>query len=141
MKVCVKTTVNASLENAWNVWISPEYIVKWNFASDEWHTPFAENDFQVDGSFNYRMEAKDGSFGFDFFGKYDQIIPGKLIQFTLGDGRKVEIVFTVLSQEQTLLEETFETEDTNPVELQQFGWQAILDNYKIQVESKPDEQI
>lgn len=136
MKVCVTTTVNASLESAWKVWTSPEDIVKWNFASDEWHSPSAVNDLRVDGSFNYRMEAKDGSIGFDFFGKYDQIITGKRINYTLGDGRKVEIVFTVVSQDQTLLEETFETEDTNPVELQRFGWQTILDNYKIQVESK-----
>jgi uncharacterized protein YndB with AHSA1/START domain len=104
-------------------------IPLWNYASDDWHSPFAENDLSVGGKFLSRMEAKDGSFGFDFSGVYDDVRINESISYTLDDGRKVSITF--ISQEnETKIIQTFEAENTNPIELQKQGWQAILDNFK-----------
>jgi uncharacterized protein YndB with AHSA1/START domain len=128
-KITVKTTVNAPVEKVWESWTAPEHITKWNNASDDWHTPFAENELTVGGKFRYRMEAKDGSFGFDFTGIYDEVQPHKNIAFTLDDGRKVEVTF-VGADNSTEIIETFEAESQNSIELQQKGWQAILDNFK-----------
>ena len=127
--ITVENTVNAAVEKAWKCWTSPEHIIHWNNASDDWHTPVAENDLRNGGKFFSRMEAKDGSMGFDFEGVYDEVITNELIAYTLGDGRKVKITF---SREggQTKIVETFETENENSIELQRGGWQAILDNFK-----------
>lgn len=133
-KITVQTSVNAPIEKVWKYFTSPEHITKWNFAADTWHTPKAENDLRVGGKFNYRMEAKDGSFGFDFWGIYNEIITNQRIAFTMGDDRKAEINFINNGNETTLME-TFEAETENPVELQQSGWQAILDNFKKHVEA------
>lgn len=127
--VSVEKTVKCPVEKVWRCWTNPEDIMKWNNASDEWHTPNAENDLRVGGSFVYRMEAKDGSFGFDFGGVYDTVEEYKHIVYSLGDGRKVQIDFTTEGDE-TRVVETFEVESTNSVELQRGGWQAILDNFK-----------
>jgi uncharacterized protein YndB with AHSA1/START domain len=89
--ITVENTINAPVEKVWEYWTKPEHIIKWNDASDDWHTPRAENDLRVGGSFVYRMEAKDGSFGFDFGGIYDAVTPGKYIEYTIDDGRKVKI--------------------------------------------------
>jgi uncharacterized protein YndB with AHSA1/START domain len=88
--ISVENTVNAPVEKVWQYWTKPEHIIQWNSASDDWHTPYAENDLSVGGSFVSRMEARDGSFGFDFGGIYDAIITNEYIEYTLGDGRKVK---------------------------------------------------
>lgn len=108
--------------------------MQWNNASDDWHTPKAENDLRVGGKFVSRMEAKDGSVGFDFWGIYDEVKPNELIEYTMGDGRKVKVAFNGNESETTVVV-TFEPEDENSRELQQGGWQAILDNFKKCVES------
>lgn len=128
-KITVESTIKAPVEKIWNFWTSPEHITKWNSASDDWHTPFAENDLRTGGKFLARMEARDGSFGFDFGGVYDEVKLNERIEYTLGDGRKVIINFTPKGNE-TKVVETFEAEDTNSIEMQKGGWQAILDSFK-----------
>lgn len=127
--ITVSTIVNAPIEKVWEYFSKPEHIVNWNNASKDWHTPKAENDLRVGGGFVYRMEAKDGSFGFDFGGKYDEVQQHQRIAYTLGDDRKVTLEFST-EGEGTKIVEQFEAESTNPVEMQQTGWQAILDNFK-----------
>lgn len=128
-EITVETTVNTSVEKTWEYFTKPEHIANWNNASPDWHTPQAVNDLRVSGKFSSRMEAKDGSIGFDFNGVYDEVIPLRCIAYTLEDGRKVRIVFTIQGT-QTHLSETFEAETENPIEMQRAGWQAILDNFK-----------
>ncbi|MCO4292531.1 SRPBCC family protein [Solitalea sp. MAHUQ-68] len=128
-KVTVETIVNAPVEKVWQYWIGPEHITKWNSASDDWHTPHAENDVRIGGKFLARMEAKDGSMGFDFGGVYDDVKENELIVYSLGDGRQVEVKFAGSGNE-THVTEIFDAETENPVELQKSGWQAILNNFK-----------
>lgn len=128
-KITVTTIVDAPIEKVWKTWTTPQDIMQWNNASPDWHTPRAENDLRKGGSFSARMEAKDGSFGFDFGGTYDDVIENQLIEYTLEDDRKVIINFTKIGH-QTEVEETFEAESENSIELQRNGWQAILDNFK-----------
>jgi len=128
-KVTIEATVNAPVEKVWNTWTKPEDIVKWNSPSDDWHTTRAENDLRVGGAFLSRMEAKDGSFGFDFGGVYDEVKQNERIAYTIGDGREVEVIFEG-DGNSTKITSTFEAEDQNPVEMQRGGWQAILDNFK-----------
>lgn len=132
--ITVEVLVAAPVATVWKIWTTPEEIVKWNNASDDWHTPYAENDLKPGGKFFSRMEAKDGSFGFDFYGIYDKIIPERLIEYTLGDERKVQITFNEAGKN-TRVVEVFEAESENTIELQQFGWQAILNNFKKVAES------
>src|SRR4030088_3157087 len=132
--ITVESTVKAPIEKVWKLWTTPEHITKWSNASDDWHTPFAENDLRTGGKFLSRMEAKDGSFGFDFGGVYDEVKAHELIRYTIGDGRKVTIKFAANGNE-TRIVESFEAESTNPVEMQRGGWQAILDNFKKYTES------
>ncbi len=127
--ITVHTTLNAPLEKVWKFWTQPEHITKWNNASDDWHTPHAENDLRTGGKFSSRMEAKDGSFGFDFSGVYDEVVEHQIIAYTMDDGRKVQVHFSELDG-RTFIIENFEAESTNPVELQKGGWQAILNNFK-----------
>ena len=127
--ITVETIVHSSIEKVWNYWTEPQHITKWSFASDDWHAPHAENDLRVGGSFLTRMEAKDGSFGFDFGGVYDEVKIYELISYTIGDGRKVTITF-ISQGNDTKVIETFEAETTNPPEMQKAGFQAILDNFK-----------
>jgi uncharacterized protein YndB with AHSA1/START domain len=133
-QITIETSINAPVEKVWEFWTKPEHITQWNNASDDWYTPRAENDLRVGGSFLARMEAKDGSVGFDFGGKYNAVEPLKYIEYSMGDGRTVGITF---SQEdnQTKVVETFDAENTHSIEMQQAGWQAILDNFKKHVES------
>ena len=130
----VESTINAPVEKVWEFWTKPEHITKWANASDDWHTPRAENDVRVGGSFNSRMEAKDGSMGFDFTGIYDAVRLNEYIEYTMGDGRKAKITFREKGNETKVIE-SFEAEDTNSLEMQQGGWQAILDNFKKYSES------
>jgi uncharacterized protein YndB with AHSA1/START domain len=130
----VSTTVNAPVSIVWNTWNDPKHVVKWNAATPEWHTPSAQNDFRPGGKFSYRMEAKDGSFGFDFGGEYTVIKPEQYIEYVLGDGRVVQTTFESHGHE-TFINESFEAESENPLEMQQKGWQAILDNFKKYTES------
>lgn len=132
--ITIETTIKAPVEKVWKFWSEPEHIKQWSFASDDWHTPYAENDLKAGGKFSSRMEAKDGSFGFDFGGIYDVVTPNEYIAYTLGDDRKVNVVFTEEDGE-TKVVETFEAESQNPVEMQRGGWQAILDNFKKYVEN------
>jgi uncharacterized protein YndB with AHSA1/START domain len=129
VKITVETLVKVSIENAWGYWTMPEHIKAWNNASEDWHSPIAVNDLRVGGRFVTRMEAKDGSVGFDFSGKYDVVTPFALIAYTLDDERQVQITFTEKDGE-TLVVETFEAESENPIELQRNGWQSIIDNFK-----------
>jgi uncharacterized protein YndB with AHSA1/START domain len=128
-KITVENTVNAPVEKVWKFWNGPEHITKWANASDDWHTTRAENDLKTGGKFLSRMEAKDGSFGFDFGGVYDEVRANEYIEYTLGDDRKVKISFSD-NGDQTKITQTFEAESTNPIEMQRTGWQAILDNFK-----------
>lgn len=127
--ITIQTTVNAPVEKVWRYWNQPEHITKWAFASDDWHAPKAENDLRVDGTFSTTMAAKDGSFSFDFGGVYTKVENHKIIEYTIGDGRKVKVEF-VPEGNQTKVVETFELESQNPEEMQRGGWQAILDNFK-----------
>ncbi len=127
--ITVENTVNAPVEKVWEYWTKPEHITKWNAASDDWHSPWAQNDLRVGGKFAARMEAKDGSFGFDFGGVYDEVRNNEYIEYTLGDDRKVKINFTQEGNK-TKVVESFEAESTHSIEMQQGGWQAILDNFK-----------
>jgi uncharacterized protein YndB with AHSA1/START domain len=127
--ITIETTVHAPIEKVWAYWTDPQHVKRWNNASDDWHTTRAENDLQVGGSFSFRMEAKDGSFGFDFGGVYDSVKPNEYIQYTLGDGRKVKTNF-ITQPNAIKVVESFEAETTNSIEMQRAGWQAILDNFK-----------
>jgi uncharacterized protein YndB with AHSA1/START domain len=132
--ITIQATVNAPVERVWETWSKPEHITKWNSASDDWHTPKAENDLRTGGKFSSRMEAKDGSWGFDFGGVYDNVEDFKLIQYTMGDGRKVNVTFNS-SGDRTEVVETFDPESENSIEMQRSGWQSILDNFKKYTES------
>ncbi|MBL0146602.1 MAG: SRPBCC family protein [Chitinophagaceae bacterium] len=130
----VQTSVNAPIEKVWAYWTLPQHVMQWNNASPDWHCPAATNDLQVGGKFSYTMAAKDGSMRFDFWGVYDEVLGNELIMITLGDNRKVKVSFASIG-DVTEVTETFDAEDVNPVEMQQAGWQAILDNFKKYCES------
>ena len=132
--ITIAATVNAPVEKVWAFWTSPEHITQWNHASDDWHTTSATNDLRVGGAFSAHMAAKDGSFGFDFGGVYDEVVTHQKIAYTLGDDRKVDITFSG-NGNATEVVESFEAETENSVELQRGGWQAILDNFKKYVEA------
>lgn len=134
-KITVNTIINARPEELWEYLTEPQYITKWNHASDDWHTVSADNDFRVGGIFDYRMEAKDGSQGFNFKGSYDNIETFKSYSYTLADNRKVDVKLDS-HDEKTEVVYTFDAEGINPIEAQKSGWQAILDNFKKFVESK-----
>lgn len=127
--VTIESSIQAPVEKVWEFWTKPEHITKWNHASDDWHSPFAENDLRVGGKFSARMEAKDGSFGFEFGGIYDDVRNNEYIEYTLGDGRKVTVNFSK-QDSGTKVVESFEAENQHPVDFQKGGWQAILDNFK-----------
>lgn len=132
--IAIEAHINARVETVWNAYNSAEDIMQWNHASDDWHCISSSNDLRIGGKFKNRMEAKDGSFGFDFEGTYTELKPFKKIAYTMSDGRKVEMDFETHKQ-QTRLYIRFEPETENPVDMQRDGWQAILDNFKKYVES------
>lgn len=133
-KVTVQAVVRAPIEKVWEYWTEPEHITKWNQASEDWHAPRAENDLRVGGKFTTRMEAKDGSVGFDFGGVYDEVKQHEAISYTMGDGRRVDITFIAQGNETKVIE-TFDAESTHPVDMQQAGWQAIMDSFKAYTEA------
>ncbi|MCU0429045.1 MAG: SRPBCC family protein [Cytophagaceae bacterium] len=128
-KITISALVAAERAKVWDYYTKPEHITKWNFAVDSWHCPSASNDMRVGGTYSARMEAKDGSFGFDFEAVYDEIIPGEKFSYTMSDSRKLEAAF-IAQGPQTEVVIIFEAESENPVEMQQQGWQQILDNFK-----------
>lgn len=127
--ITITTDVRGNSETIWTYWTKPEHIKQWNTASPDWHTTHAENDVREGGRFTSRMEAKDGSFGFDFSGTYTKVIPYKHISYTLEDDRKVSVEFEETGSTLTITE-TFEPENENPVAIQRDGWQAILHSFK-----------
>lgn len=133
-KLNVKTTIQAPVEKVWQAYNEPGHIVNWNFASEDWHCPAAESDLKPGGKYKARMEAKDGSFGFDFEAVYDEVINHQKIAYTMPDGRKAVTDFET-SGNSTVVSTTFDAEDQNPMEMQQEGWQAILNNFKKYVET------
>jgi uncharacterized protein YndB with AHSA1/START domain len=132
-KITIETKVLAPINKVWEYWTEPSHIVNWNAASDDWHTPHAENDLKVGGKFLSRMEARDGSFGFDFIGFYDEVVHHQNISYHMEDGRKVEVKFIDKGKE-TYIIEIFDPETENPRELQQEGWQMILNRFKTYTE-------
>ncbi len=132
-KLTIHATINAPLEKVWDYWTQPEHITHWNFASHDWQCPWVENDLRVGGTYTARMEAKDGSFGFDFEAVYHNIIHHKEIGYTMSDGRQATTTFESAGAH-THVKTIFDAEMENPVEMQQHGWQAILNNFKAYAE-------
>ncbi len=133
--ITINVSIEKPIETVWKCWNTPSDIEKWNAASKDWHTINAKNDIRNGGSFSYRMEAKDGSVGFDCNGIYTKVIDYKLIEYTMEDDRKASVCFLELGNKTEIME-TFELENENSVELQRNGWQSILDNFKKHVELK-----
>lgn len=135
MKITVETVVLASLEEVWKAWNTPEDIIHWNAASDDWHTPESRVDLRPGGKIWARMEARDGSMGFDFEGTYTSIIDWQLIEFVMPDDRTVSVSFEP-ADGGVKITETFDADDEYPIEMQREGWQSILHNFKGYVEGK-----
>lgn len=134
MKISIETVVNAPVDSVWRAWTTPDDIVQWNAANVEWHTPNATIDLRAGGSFNYRMEAKDGSMGFDFTGRFTKVVENHVIEFVMDDDRVVMVEFVTAANGVTV-RETFDAESENEAEMQRQGWQAILNNFAKHVES------
>lgn len=139
-RITVEAIINAPVEKVWNHWTTPMHILKWNTASDDWQTTYSENDVRTGGKFVTRMEARNGSMGFDFGGTYRKVETLKKIECILEDGRYMELNFTT-NGNQTIVTEIFDAENENPVEMQRGGWQAILNNFKKHVESYSNLQL
>lgn len=135
LKIEIESKLEAPIENVWECWTNPKHIINWNHASDDWHCPKAINELKKGGKLSWRMESKDGKHAFDFNGTYTLIEPNKKLNYTMEDGRKVEVYFEDKGNH-VLLREVFEAENMNSLEMQKNGWQAILDNFKKYVESK-----
>jgi uncharacterized protein YndB with AHSA1/START domain len=134
-KVTVEALIDAPKEKVWQYFTEPEHITQWNFADDSWQCPRAENDLRVGGKYSARMEAKDGSFGFDFDAIYDEVREGESITYTMGDGRQSTTDFTDV-EGKTMVTTAFDAETMNDIEMQRGGWQAILNNFKKHAESQ-----
>jgi uncharacterized protein YndB with AHSA1/START domain len=134
MKITVETNVHAPIERVWQAYTTPDDIVQWNAASDDWHTTQSSVDLRSGGAFSSRMEAKDGSVGFDFAGTYTNVVPNRLIEYAFGD-RNARVEFTDVSGTVNV-KVSFDAESTYSIEQQQAGWQAILDNFKRHVEGR-----
>lgn len=128
-KIKIEAVVAAPAQKVWNYWVKPEHITNWNFASDDWQCPKASNDLRVGGTYSARMEAKDGSFGFEFEAIYDEVVEHKKITYTMGDGRKATTEFQSMG-DKTKVTTVFDAEKENPEDMQKDGWQAILNNFK-----------
>ena len=135
MKISIETVVKSDIDSVWFAWNNPDDVKEWNAASEDWHTTESKVDLREGGKFSSRMEAKDGSMGFDFSGTYTKVIEKKLIEYSLDDGRSVVVKFTPI-ESGVRVEETFEAESQNEAELQRQGWQSILNNFSQHVESK-----
>lgn len=134
MKIIVETNVRAPIERVWQAYTTPEDIVQWNAASDDWHTTRSNVDLRIGGTFSSRMEAKDGSFGFDFAGIYTNVVPNRLIEYSFGD-RTATVEFSA-SPEGVKVRVSFDAETTHSDEQQRDGWQAILNNFARHVEGQ-----
>jgi len=134
MKISVETSVTAPIDRVWSAYITPDDIVQWNSASEDWHTTTSKVDLRVGGVFSSRMEAKDGSAGFDFAGTYTKILPMKLIEYTFGD--RTGVVEFIPENGSVKVRVTFDAEAENPVEMQRAGWQAIIDSFARHVENR-----
>jgi uncharacterized protein YndB with AHSA1/START domain len=132
-RITISVTINKPVAHVWRIWTEPAHIMQWNAASDDWHCPKATNDLRNGGIFSSTMAAKDGSFSFDFAGVYEDVQLHKRIAYTMADGRSCEILFEE-KDSGTLVTESFDAETQNPVEMQQSGWQAILDRFKAHAE-------
>jgi uncharacterized protein YndB with AHSA1/START domain len=135
IKITISATINKKIEKVWDCWTSPEHIIKWNFADLSWQCPNAENDLKVGGKYKARMEAKDGSFGFDFEAIYDVVINHREFSYTMADGRQATSIFENF-ENSTIVTTIFDAETENSVELQKDGWQAILNNFKNYTENE-----
>lgn len=135
VKITVETLVKADRSTVWDTWNTPEHIEQWNAAQEDWHTTNSTVDLREGGTFSSRMEAKDGSVGFDFEGTYTRVVPKQVIEYRMSDGREVRVEF-VERPGGVLVKETFDAETENPLELQRQGWQAILDNFARYAEAK-----
>lgn len=133
LPITIQTTINANKQKVWDYYTQPDHITNWNFASNDWCCPSASNDLQVGGRYIARMEAKDGSFGFDFDATYTAINPGTSFTYEFG-GRQATVEFSEAAG-QTNVTVTFDPETENPIEMQQQGWQAILNNFKVYTET------
>ena len=133
--ITISATVNATPEKVWHYWNLPEHVTQWNQATPDWHCPKVSSDLRVGGKFSATMAAKDGSFSFDFEGTYTEVIPNQLLRYTMPDGRKVEVNFAGEGNS-TIITETFDPETENPIEMQEAGWQMILNSFKSYAESK-----
>jgi uncharacterized protein YndB with AHSA1/START domain len=133
-KITVQATISADRGKVWDFYTNPKHITKWNFASEDWHCPSAENDMRVGGKYKARMEAKDGSYGFDFETIYDEVVDKEKFSYTMGDGRQATTRFENLG-DKTRVNITFDAEGQNSEEMQKSGWQAILNNFKKYVEA------
>lgn len=134
MKITVEIFVNASIDEVWSAYTTPDDIKQWNAASDDWHTTSSSVDLRDGGAFSSRMEAKDGSFGFDFAGTYTRVVPKQSIEYLFGD--RTGLVEFVSAENGVTVRSTFDAESTHSVEMQRQGWQAILDNFAKHVEAK-----
>lgn len=134
--ITVQAAIAAPVATVWECWTKPEHVTKWNFASPDWHCPKSTSSLEINGEFHHIMAAKDGSFEFDFWGRFTQIEIEKQLQIELGDSRKVTVLFENKSDQTTLITEHFEPENQNPLDLQEAGWQAILNNFKQYVETQ-----
>jgi uncharacterized protein YndB with AHSA1/START domain len=132
--ISIQVVIKAPVKKVWKFYTEPEHIKQWNQASGDWHTPKVENNLKPRGKFTFRMEARDGSFGFDFSGTYDEVKINQLIAYTMDDNRKVKVTFTdtITETKVTIL---FDAEKTNSIEMQREGWQTILNNFKKYTES------
>jgi uncharacterized protein YndB with AHSA1/START domain len=134
VKITIESHAKAPVAAVWRAWNTPADIKQWNAASDDWHTTRSEVDLREGGKFLSRMEAKDGSFGFDFEGTYTKVVPNEAIEYAMADGREVQTTFSEVNGG-TRIQTTFDAESENPVEMQREGWQAILDNFVRHVEA------
>ncbi len=135
MRIAIEVDVAAPIEKVWQAWTTPADIEQWNAASDDWSCPSAKIDLRPGGHFSYRMEAKDGSMGFDFVGTFTKVVPNEVIEFSLDDERTVVVEFSANDGTATV-RETFDAESTNAGEQQRQGWQAILDRFARHVENE-----
>ena len=135
MKLTVEALARTDLKTAWSAYNTPDDITQWNTPDPSWHSPRSQVDLREGGKFNTRMEAKDGSMGFDFEGTYTKVVPNEVIEYRMGDGREAIVRFTE-EPEGTRIRVDFDPESENPTEMQQEGWQAILDNFARYVEGK-----
>ena len=131
--ITVQSNIQAPIQKVWEFFTNPQHVINWNFAMPEWHCPSATNQLEVGGEFHYTMSARDNSMSFDFWGTYQKIEKEKNIEILLGDGRSMLVTFE-MTDISTIITEKFEPEKENPVELQEAGWQIILDNFKRYIE-------